>query len=205
MAEDFPRPHPLQLQGSALAQALFSLLGWRVVFEGLPTRQGVLVVYPHTSNWDFVFLVIAKWAVGLPLKFWVKDSLFKLPLLGGWLRWLGGVPVDRSSAHGIVGSMVQALQQCRQSDRYFWLAVTPEGTRKRTAGWRSGFYQVAKGADVPVGICCVNFPQRLVVVTQFYSLSGDVGADMQRIAQALKTAVGKHPEQAAPIHILEKK
>lgn len=179
-------------------------LGWRVEFDGLPARQGVLIVYPHTSNWDFVFLVVAKWSVGLPLKFWAKDTLISTPLLGRWMRWLGGVPVVRSSPHGLVGQMVRNLQQCRALDSYFWLALTPEGSRKWTSGWRSGFYQVALRSGVPLGLCSVNFREKTVVVSQFYKLSGDVQADMQRIAQALQGAVGKNAAQAAPIRIIEK-
>jgi 1-acyl-sn-glycerol-3-phosphate acyltransferase len=204
LADDFPRPHSFQTGGSSIARSLLALLGWRVHFDGLPARQGVMIVYPHTSNWDFVYLILAKWAVGLSLKFWVKDALFKVPLLGSWLRWIGGVPVERTSAHGSVGQMVRTLQQCMHDDAYFWLALTPEGTRKRTAGWRSGFYQVAVGAQVPVGICCVNFSARTVVVTQFYRLSGDVQADMQRIAHSFEAAEGKKAAQAAPIRLLEK-
>ena len=204
MVDDFPRPLPVQVQGSALARSLFEALGWRIAYEGLPVRQGVLIVYPHTSNWDFFILLLAKWAVGLPLKFWVKDSLFAVPVLGAWLRWLGGVPVERGSPHGMVGEMVRTLEQSRARDTFFWLALTPEGTRKWTPGWRSGFYQVALGAGVPLGTCCVNFRDKTVVVSRFFTLSGEVQADMQRIAQAFQGATGKHATQAAPIQLIEK-
>lgn len=204
MGHDFSKPYPVQLRGSALACKVFESLGWQVHCDGLPTKQGVLVVYPHTSNWDFVLLILAKWAVGLDLKFWGKDSLFRLPILGVWLRWLGGVPVQRESPHGIVGSMVRTMAHCKANDTYMWLALTPEGTRKWTSGWRSGFYQVALGAQVPLGICSVNFSEKTVQVSQFYTLSGDVQADMLRIAQAFDGATGKHPAQAAPIRLIEK-
>ena len=204
MVDDFSRPHPVQLQGSALGRKLLEVLGWRIAFDGLPARQGVLIVYPHTSNWDFFVLILAKWTVGFSLKFWGKHSLFALPVLGSWLRWLGGVPVDRNAPHGVVGDMVRTIVKHRESDAYFWLALTPEGTRKWTTGWRSGFYQVALGAGVPLGTCCVNYSERIVVVSRFYKLSGDVQADMQRVAQAFEGAVGKHAAQAAPIHIIEK-
>jgi 1-acyl-sn-glycerol-3-phosphate acyltransferase len=204
VVDDFPRPHPVQVEGNSLARTLFEALGWRIAFDGLPARQGVLIVYPHTSNWDFFVLILAKWVVGLPLKFWVKESLFALPVLGRWLRGLGGVPVARGSPQGIVGGMVRTLDQCRASDVFFWLALTPEGTRQRTAGWRSGFYQVALGAGVPLGTCCVNFREKTVVVSRFYQLSGDVQADMARIVQAFHGAVGRHAAQASPIHMIEK-
>ena len=93
----------MQLRGSALARAVLRLAGWRVAFDGLPARQGVVIVYPHTSNWDFVIGVLAKWGIGIPVAFWGKDSLFRVPLFGRWLRWLGGMPVDRGAPQGAVG------------------------------------------------------------------------------------------------------
>ena len=75
----------MQLRGSALALGVLKLFGWTLVWEGLPARQGVLIAYPHTSNWDFVVGVFAKWAIGIPAKFWGKDSLFKLPLFSTWI------------------------------------------------------------------------------------------------------------------------
>jgi 1-acyl-sn-glycerol-3-phosphate acyltransferase len=204
VVDDFPRPHPVQLNGSWIARKMLGLLGWRLEFEGLPARQGVLIVYPHTSNWDFFVLLLAKWAFGLSIKFWGKDSLFAVPVLGAWLRWLGGVPVQRDSAHGVVGDVVRTMGECQASDTAFWLALSPEGTRKWTPGWRSGFYQVALRAGVPLGTCCVNFRDKTVEVSRFYKLSGDVQTDMQRIAQAFQCAAGKHSVQAAPIQIIEK-
>ena len=135
-----------------LARGLLRLAGWRLLYEGLPAKQGVIMVYPHTSNWDFVVGVLAKWACGLQLRFWGKDSLFKLPLFGSWLRWLGGVAIDRSSAKGTVGDTVAQMLAARSADRMFWLALAPEGTRSLTSGWRSGSYQLALQADVPVGL-----------------------------------------------------
>ena len=205
MANDFPKPHPEQPQGSALARKVLALLGWQLRFEGFPAKQGVMVVYPHTSNWDFVVLLLAKWAIGMDAKFWGKDSLFRVPVLGAWMRWLGGLPVNRQSTQGMVGSMVQEFAHSQNNDAPFWLALAPEGTRKWTPGWRSGFYRVATEAQVPLGICSVNFQKKTIDVTHFHRLSGDVAADMQRIAQALQDAAGKHPAQASPITLIENK
>ena len=104
-------PHPVQFKGSALARAVLRLMGWRVVFEGLPSLQGVAVVYPHTSNWDFIAGMLAKWAIGIPAHFWAKNSLFKVPVFGRWLRRVGGLPIDRSAANGAVGQMVDTFRQ----------------------------------------------------------------------------------------------
>ncbi len=192
---------PVQLNGSALARAVLRLAGWRLLFNGLPARQGVLIVYPHTSNWDFPVAMLAKWAVGLQVTFWGKDTLFKLPLFGRWLRWLGGVPVDRSSASGIVGQMASALTAARENGDFMWLALSPEGTRKYSAAWRSGFYHVAQQAGVPLALVYLDYREREIGVQHFLRLTGDVPTDMAAIASVLSGRSGRNPVQAAPIRL----
>ena len=192
---------PVQLKGSALARAVLRLAGWRLLFNGLPARQGVLIVYPHTSNWDFPIAMLAKWAVGLQVTFWGKDTLFKLPLFGRWLRWLGGVPVDRQSANGIVGQMASALTAARENGGFMWLALSPEGTRKYCAAWRSGFYHVAQQAGVPLALVYLDYREREIGVQHFLRLTGDAPADMAAIASVLSGRSGRNPVQAAPIRL----
>lgn len=192
----------MQLQGSAFARWVLKCFGWRVEFDGLPSQQGVLIVYPHTSNWDFVVLILAKWAVGLRASFWGKDSLFKVPLFGAWLRWIGGEPVTRDAPGGVVGAAVASIQAHKEKGDFFWLGLSPEGTRKRTEGWRSGFYQTALQADIPLGLAQLDFGRRRVVVRQFIRLSGDSAADMQRIASAFEGVRGQTPQNASPITLI---
>lgn len=190
------RPHGHE---SRLARAVLGLFGWRVDAPGVPAEQGVILVYPHTSNWDFVVGLLAKWAIGLQLRFWGKDSLFKAPLLGRWMRWVGGVAVDRGSPHGLVADTVRQMQSAAARGERFWLAVAPEGTRSLSTGWRTGAYQVAVQAGVPVGLCYFDFERRLVSLTRFVMLSGDVQADFATFADYLGCRVGKRPELASPI------
>lgn len=190
---------PVQLQGSALARGVLRAFGWRVVFDGLPAPQGVAIAYPHTSNWDFVVGILAKWAIGLPATFWGKDSLFRIPLLGPWLRWLGGVPVDRRNASGIVGQMADALRQARAEGRFLWLVLAPEGTRSAGEGWRSGFYHVATAAEVPLALVFFDYERRELGFRRFLQLSGDPAADMAAIAQGFGAFHGCRPRNAAPI------
>lgn len=192
----------MQLQGSRVARSLLRAAGWQVIFDGLPARQGVLILYPHTSNWDFPVAMLAKWALGLQVVFWGKDTLFRIPVFGPWLRWLGGIPVLRHASQGRVGQMSDRLAQARRNDQFMWLALSPEGTRRRTPGWRSGFYQVACSAQVPLALAFVDFPSRRIGVDCFIRLSGDRQADMQLIAQRLAPHRGKRPDQAAPIQLL---
>ena len=204
-----PRPAPpspielpergVQLRGSRLARACLAMAGWRLDFDGLPARQGVVIVYPHTSNWDFIVGILAKWAMGMPATFWGKDSLFRVPLLGRWLRWLGGVPVDRGSSRGMVGSMVQRFTEARAQDDFMWLALAPEGTRAWTPRWRSGFYQVTTGADLPLALAHLDYGRRRVGIHSCLRLSGDVAADMAEIAARLSPTRGRRPAQAAPV------
>lgn len=199
---DFPAPYPLQFRGSPLAAGVLRLFGWRVLFRGLPARQGVLAVYPHTSNWDFVVMILAKWAVGVPVRFWGKDTLFNVPLLGRWLRWLGGVPVNRHSPRGVVGQAIDHVKACKQADDYFWLGLAPEGTRRLSGGWRSGFYQTAHGADVPVGLIRLDYGTRTVSVLDFIRLCGDEARDMARISALYTGVTGLRPAHAAPVRLV---
>jgi 1-acyl-sn-glycerol-3-phosphate acyltransferase len=191
----------VQLRGSRLARAVLEGAGWRLDFQGLPARQGVLVLYPHTSNWDFPLGLLAKWAAGIPVTFWGKDSAFKLPLFGAWLRWLGGVPVDRGAPQGIVGDMVLRMQRARERGEFLWLALMPEGTRSRTAGWRSGFYRVATQAQVPLALVCFDYGARRVGVDTFLQLCGDAEPDMAEIERRLAGCKGYRPDLASPIRL----
>ncbi len=192
----------MQLQGSALALWALRSLRWQLQFDGLPTLQGVLVAYPHTSNWDFPLAMLAKWAMGMPVTFWGKDSLFRVPLLGRWMRWVGGLPVKRHSPQGAVGQMVQAIVEARAQGRFMWLALAPEGTRRPQAGWRTGFFRVAQGAQVPVAVAYFDYGKRRIGIDSFWQLSGDMEADFAVFAQRLAAVRGKHHDWAAPVRPL---
>jgi 1-acyl-sn-glycerol-3-phosphate acyltransferase len=202
---DFAKPHAYQFQGSWLASRILNLMGWRVQFEGFPTLQGVAVVYPHTSNWDFPLMVLVKWAIGVQVMFWGKDKLFKVPLLGSWMRWLGGVPVKRTAPGGVVGQAVEIFEQHKQAKKYFWLGLAPEGTRKLIPGWRSGFYRTAYRAKVPLCIVKLDYKKREVSATDFVVLTGNEQQDMARIAAIYHGVQGLHPDMAAPIQLLDPK
>ena len=194
---------PIALRGSRLAHWLLRRAGWTVLFDGLPTSQGVIAVYPHTSNWDFVVGVLAKWAIGIPVTFWGKASLFRVPLLGAWLRSLGGLPVVRGSRSGIVSATAAEFAQARESNRFMWLALAPEGTRSHMPGWRSGFYRVALQARVPVALAVIDYGQRRVGIDSCWLLSGNPQADFAVFAARLEGCRGYRPELAAPVRLLE--
>jgi 1-acyl-sn-glycerol-3-phosphate acyltransferase len=205
LVNDFTKPYAFQYQGSWLARRILALMGWRVQFEGFPTLQGVAVVYPHTSNWDFPVMVLVKWAIGVQVMFWGKDKLFDVPVLGAWMRWIGGVPVNRTAPGGVVGQAVQIFEAHKAANKYLWLGLAPEGTRKQIPGWRSGFYRTAYQSKVPLCIVKLDYKKREVSATDFVMLTGDETQDMARIATIYQGVQGLYPELAAPVQMLDPK
>ena len=168
-----------QNRASYLAKKVLHMLGWTLDFAGLPTSHGIIVVYPHTSNWDFCLGMLARWSIGIQIYFLVKDSLFKYPLLGGWLRSIKGQSVNRDSPHGYVAFLASQMQ----SQSNFWLAITPEGTRKKTPGWKSGFYHLAKETGYPVGFAYIDYPRKSIQLRTFLYMTGDIDQDFSLILE----------------------
>lgn len=189
-------------RGNRWMRGLLRLIGWRVRYQGTPAGCGVIVAYPHTSNWDFVVGIIAKWAIGIPVAFLGKDSLFRVPVLGAFMRWCGGMPVQRDNANGVIADMTKRLDDAARRGARWWLVIAPEGTRRATDGWRSGFYHIALAARVPIGLAYFNFRRREIGVTTFLLPSGDMAADLRQIERwYADNAAGRYPELAAPVRI----
>jgi hypothetical protein len=184
-----------QFSGGRISQLALRALGWKLIFKGLPGPHGILIVYPHTSNMDFFIGILAKWAIGMPVHFLAKDSLFKIPLIAWWLRYVGGRPVVRSSPQGYVAQLAQEMQ----ASDYFWLVITPEGTRKKTPGWRSGFYRLAQMTGYPVGFAYIDYAKKEIGVKDYAVLDGPLEADFAHIQSIYADKVGKYPENRAPI------
>ena len=190
---------PVQFKGSRLARAALTLAGWEYSFDGLPSKQGVLIGYPHTSNWDFVVMILVKWSIGLPVQFLAKHTLFDIPLFGRWLAWLGGISIDRSASKGVVAQLINLFKRHQAENHYLWLALSPEGTRRHTEGWRSGFYQLTMLANVPLCMVRIDYGQKKVDLSHFMRLTGVEADDYAHIASVFEGVQGFHVSQAAPI------
>lgn len=202
MLDDYTSPHPVQFKGSAWARTCLKGLGWSIAFDGLPAKQGVIVVYPHTSNWDFLLGILVKMAIGIRIHFWAKHTLFQVPLLGRWIQSLGGIAVDRQNPGDLIDRSVQHMLQARQADQLLWIGLAPEGTRGYRPGWRSGFYRLAMQAQVPLGIATLDYGRKEVRLVHFIDLSGHVQADHERIQGLIGDVSGLRPELASPIRPL---
>ena len=172
-----------------LAFKILRWCGWTVENDfpkGL--KKSVVIVFHHTSNWDFPLGPLVRNAWGVYVQFIAKDSLFRFPF-GRLFRWLGGYPVDRTKSNNFIQSVVEIFN----TEPEFHVAISPEGTRKKVNKLKTGFYYIAVGAKVP--IVCVKFDwgkKQLGCNEPIYP-TGDYNADIRRIAAYYKGVTGKNP------------
>lgn len=194
------RPDALPHLSQRVALRVLRRLGWTLRYKPLPGPHGVVIVYPHTSNWDLAIGLLAKWAVGLPFRWMAKESLFRGlagKTVGRLLRRWGALPLERRVAHG---ATTQLAEQMRAAD-WYWLALAPEGTRDYRPYWRSGFYHVALAARVPVVMVYIDYAKKELGAIYSMRLSGDQQADMDAIARVYRNRHGLHPALAAPVRL----
>jgi len=166
------------------------LLRWR--FEGEPPNRArmVAIVAPHTSNWDFFVGLAAMFALGIRVRFLGKHSIFRPPA-AGLLRWLGGIPVKRDERRGVV---TEAAALFEKHDR-LTLALSPEGTRKKTERWRTGFYHIACRANVPILMIGFDYGARRVAFGPLITPSGDLERDLAEMRAFFAPFRGRWPDQ----------
>ncbi|MDC8831207.1 1-acyl-sn-glycerol-3-phosphate acyltransferase [Alteromonas gilva] len=164
--------------------------GWSLAGNMANEPRMVLIVAPHTSNWDFVLGVMYMLALGIRLSFFAKHTLFKGPL-EGIMRRLGGLPVERSRAHGVVENMAARIGQSEQ----LIVALAPEGTRKAVYPWKSGFLYIAQNARIPVQCVGLDYQQKCLKFGPVLSVSNDLTASMESVYGFYRTVSAKYPQQ----------
>jgi 1-acyl-sn-glycerol-3-phosphate acyltransferase len=169
----------------------FRSAGWRVEGTLPATRKFVLMGAPHTSNWDFPVFVGTVEGAGLRPRFMGKDSLFRWPM-GGFMRGLGGLPVDRSSSNDTV---LQIAAVFAKHDE-FALVIAAEGTRAPTTRWRTGYYRIAQAAGVPIVCAGPDYDRRVGIFGPHIVPTGDYEADMAPAWAFFRTLKPRHPERA---------
>jgi len=174
--------------GAAFARRLLGVFGWRVGGAMPDLPRFVLIVVPHTSNWDFPICILAMFAIRFRLSWLGKHTLFRFPV-AGILRWLGGEPIERSSTHGTVE---QAIARFRERPQWV-LGVSPEGTRKRVTEWKTGFYRIATGAGVPIVPVALDYARKVVDILPPVWPTGDATADLERLRGLFRAGMARHP------------
>lgn len=166
------------------------ILGWKLVGEfPKDLKKYVVIGAPHTSWKDFPIAIMARNSWGTKINFIAKKSLFKPPF-GFIFKLLGGAPVDRTKSN----NKVQAIVDVFNSKEEFRLALSPEGTRKKVTEWKTGFYYIAKGANVPIVMFTLDFGRKQVAVSKAYYLTDNMYNDIKNLKYFYKDVVGANPE-----------
>jgi 1-acyl-sn-glycerol-3-phosphate acyltransferase len=189
-----PRSGPIR---AALARAALALLGWRLDVTLPAGPKGIIIVYPHTSNWDFPVGYLAKLAIRLPLRWAGKDSLFAGPF-GALFRWMGGIPVNRRERTGFIEKLTREFAE----REWMWLALAPEGTRKHTDHLKSGFWHLALAAGVPVGLAYIDWGAKVIGLERYVEMTGDEARDLAALRAAYAGKRGLHPGQESELRFL---
>lgn len=166
------------------------LAGWKVRGDWPNVGKAVLVAAPHTSNWDGINMLATAGFYRVKLRWMGKKSLTQGPF--GWLiKWLGCVPIDRSSANDVVRAMADAFA----AEERMILAVPPEGTRSAVRQWKTGFYHIARASGVPLILSVLDYGTKTVSLAALVTPSGDYEADLRLIQSHYANAVGRRPEK----------
>ncbi|MBD5246177.1 MAG: acyltransferase [Barnesiella sp.] len=168
---------------------ILKLFGWSVTVSVPDYPKAIICVAPHTSNWDFILGKLAYASVGRHGGFLMKESWFFWPL-GPIFRSIGGVPVPRRKKNY---SLVNLLIERFRTEKHLVLAITPEGTRKPTSRWHTGFLEIARRANVPLILAAIDFGSRQVLLEKEFHPSGNNEEDLREIKKYYSQFTGKHP------------
>ena len=184
------RPKTIQF----IARLLLKIFGWKIEGE-IPKMKDnenlVLIAAPHTSNWDGVFGFTAIIGLDAKISFFGKYTLFKQPLLGRFLKYMGGIPVDKNKpGSGLVKEAVANIEKLKGS----LIAIAPEGTRSKTKQWRTGFLHIAEAVDAKIFTAAFDFDTKRIILDKFFIPSGNVERDLDTLKVYYSKFSAKKPE-----------
>jgi 1-acyl-sn-glycerol-3-phosphate acyltransferase len=186
LGASIPRTHGALTAG--LGRWVLTIAGWRIEGGFPDVPKMMLIVAPHTSNWDFLVGLMAKFALRLEARFMAKHSLFWWPL-GVFLRAVGGIAVNRAAA----GDVVESAERAYRERNRLVLVITPEGTRSRVDHWKSGFHRIARAAGVPIVLAVFDYSRKVVQLGPAFGATGDYERDLAAMQARITAAMAKHP------------
>ncbi|MFT6868415.1 MAG: 1-acyl-sn-glycerol-3-phosphate acyltransferase [Cyclobacteriaceae bacterium] len=167
----------------------FWVFGWKMKGKKPDLKKFVLIIAPHTSNWDFFIGLAARSLSDLESRFLIKDSVTKIPIVGSIVYALGGRGINRSKSTNVVDQVVELFTK----EEEFVMTITPEGTRSYNSNWKTGFYRIAVKANIPIQLVAFDFEHRLVEYAELLYPSGDMEADIERMKAYYRTIKGRNP------------
>ena len=176
------------------ARLVLKLLGWKIEYKLPESPKFILVAAPHTSNWDLPVMLLISMAIGIQLHWVAKDSLFK-GWFGRYLRWLGGIPVNRASRTNFTEQVVRVFNNFEQ----LIIVISPEATRSRSDYWRTGFYHIAQGAKIPIALGFLDYGRKTGGIGPAIMPCGNIGDDFSVIREFYKDITGLKPENFGPV------
>ncbi len=165
------------------------MFGWRVEGALPDIEKFVIIAAPHTSNWDFPFTLALTFALRMKIYWMGKIALFRWPF-GGICRWLGGIPIDRSRSHNMVEQAIQAFEEREK----LIMVIPPEGTRKKVSHWKTGFYHIAQGANVPIVLGFLDYRRKVGGIGPAFYPTGRIEDDIREIKMFYATITGKRQD-----------
>lgn len=182
-----PPKGPLYEARRAIALWLYGLAGWKVEGSAPEQDKMVIIAAPHTSNWDLPFMLGVAYKFRIRLNWLGKDTLFKPPF--GWLmKALGGIPIDRSKANNVVTQMIEIYENADE----LAVAIPPEGTREKVRIWKTGFYNIAHGAGVPIAFGFLDYDRKVGGIGGVFTTTGDYEKDLEEIKGFYAEIIAKH-------------
>lgn len=181
-----------------LAHRAMALRGWTFAGVVPPAPKMIVLGAPHTTNWDFIVFLAALHHFRLKVRYLGKHTLFRWPF-GRFFRATGGIPVDRSRPAGVVDQVVRAFGDSKR----MVLVIAPEGTRKPTRWWKSGFLKIAEIAEVPIVLAGIDYPRRTVTLGNAHTFDGDVSGFMDMAREFYSDKRGLHPDKETPVILRE--
>ncbi|MBB6340420.1 1-acyl-sn-glycerol-3-phosphate acyltransferase [Pseudomonas fluvialis] len=188
MSGNYLPPNPF---AEWVGRTVLRLMGWRIEGQMPALDKFVVIGAHHTSNWDFVLFLAAKFVLRLNARWFGKHTIFRWPFNNLLQRW-GGIPVRR---HLKLNMVDQAIQGFRDNPE-FMLILSPEGTRKKVERWKMGFYHIARGAGVPIVLAALDYAERRIVIGPAFQPTGDQAADLKAMLAFFRPYPPKKPEYA---------
>ena len=188
-----PKIHKLQ---TLLGRIFLKVMGWKVESQELTEPKFVALFAPHTSNWDLPIILATIYVLGVKASFLAKKEAFFWPV-GGFMRWLGGIPVDRKTGKNTVEQVVDVFNEREQ----LIMGITPEGTHSKAKYWKTGFYHIAVGAQVPIIFTFLDYERKVGGFGPTLIPSGDIEEDMKVIREFFSGITAKYPHEVGEMVI----